>query len=98
MCDDTLKRERGHDTDGIVPFWIEGKQVFRCPLTFITPISWDLIKAYGLYEKGFLPNGNAWLAESHKFIQAMQVIDNEFIKWRNAETKTSLQKKPKRDR
>jgi hypothetical protein len=86
-CDETLRKERGHDTTGIVPFWIDGKAIYRCPLTLITPISWDLIKAYNLYEKGFLPNGKGWIEESQKFIEAMQIVENEFIRWKNKDTK-----------
>ena len=79
-CDDTLKKERGCAGKGVVPFWIEDKPVFRCPLTLIAPLSWEYIKAFNFYEKALLPNGNAWQNESNKFIQAMMVLDNEFSK------------------
>ena len=84
-CDDILKKERGHDEKGIVPFWVDGVQVFRCPLTFISRQTWDYIKAYGLYEKGNLPNGIAWNNESNKFIQAMMILENEFNRKNNEE-------------
>ena len=57
--------------------------VFRCPLTFITDFSWTMIKTYGFYEKGFLPNGKGWGEETNKFIQAMMVLENEFNKQKN---------------
>ncbi len=73
-CDDKLKEERGHDKDGIIPFLVDGKRVFRCPLTFITKQSWDYIKFYNFYEDGFL------LDDSEKFLQAMMVLKNQFNK------------------
>ena len=84
-CDDKLKEERGHDKDGIVPFWVNEEMVFRCPLTFITPFSWEMIKAFSFYEKAILPNGKGWIEESNKFIQSMMVLDNAFNSFRNKE-------------
>ncbi len=82
-CDDKLKAERGHDKDGIIPYYYEGKYIYRCPLMLITPLSYEYLKAFNFYEKNLLPNGNAWIKESHKFTQAMQTLNNEFTKWRN---------------
>ena len=84
-CDDKLKEERGHDREGIVPFLVDGKRVFRCPLTFITPLSWEYIKAFGFYEKGILPNGKGWLKESDRFLEAITIIDSEFSKIKKQE-------------
>lgn len=81
--------ERGHDREGIVPFMVDGERVFRCPLTFITPLSWELIKAFGFYEKNILPNGNGFNNESKKYIQAMSVLDNEYTKQRNSQLNKS---------
>ena len=50
-----------------MPFWVDGEMVFRCPLTFITPFSWEMIKAFSFYEKAILPNGKGWIEESNKF-------------------------------
>lgn len=79
-CDETLRKERGHDEKGVIGFHVGRERVFRCPLTLISHISYEYIKAYSLYEKGFLPNGRGWMEESHKYIQAMMVVDNEFLK------------------
>ena len=73
-----MKEERGHEKEGIIPFWFGGKQIYRCPLMLITPLSWEYIKAFSLYEKGYLPNGNCWLDESDKYIQAMIFLSNTF--------------------
>ena len=84
-CDDKLKEERGHDKDGIIPFMVGEKRVFRCPLTFITSISWEYIKAFSFYP--LLPNGEGWNNESNKFIQAIMVLRNEYQKWEEKEYK-----------
>ena len=85
-CDDTLKKERGHDERGIVPFWVDGKQVFRCPLTFITPLSWEYIKAFSFYEKNLLPFNLAWNEQPNKYIQAMIVLQNAFQRIKKTES------------
>ncbi len=82
-CDDKLKEERGHDKDGIIPFFLEGKYIYRCPLMIISKLSWDYVKSFNLYDKGFLPNGLSWILEGNKYIQAMNVLENEFNKFKN---------------
>lgn len=44
----------------------------------ITPLSYEYLKAFSFYEKGSYPNGLAWSHESHKYIQAMMILDKEF--------------------
>lgn len=85
-CDEKLREERGHDKEGIIPFMVDGKRVFRCPLTFITPLSWEYIKAFYFYKNGYLPNGKGWLDESSKFTQAMMSLSNIFNKAEKEET------------
>jgi len=84
-CDDEMRRQRGHDREGIVPFLVDKKRIFRCPLTQITAQSYEFIKAYSFYEKGFLPNAGGWLDQSNKFVQGILVLDNTFNKIRNKE-------------
>jgi len=86
-CDDRMKEERGCDKDGIIPFWMDGNPVMRCPITLVTSISWEYIKAYGFYEKNLLPNGTGYQNESNKYIQAMMLLGNEFNKIQNKEIK-----------
>ena len=49
----------------------------------ITPLSWEYVKAFGFYEKGYLPNGSGWNNESNKLVQAVSVLENEFNKVKN---------------
>ena len=79
-CDDALKRERGCEKEGILPFELDGEMFFKCPVKLITPLSWEYIRAYHFYKKNMLPNGNGWANESDKYLSAMIVIDNEMIK------------------
>ena len=44
----------------------------------ITPLSWEYIRAFGLYEKNFLPNGIGWGNESNKYMEAMRLLGMEF--------------------
>jgi hypothetical protein len=81
-CDEKLQEERGHYTTGKIPFWVGREQIFRCPLTIITPLSWEYLKAFSFYEKGFLPQGKGTNDESKKYLQAMVLIENEFNKAR----------------
>ena len=79
-CDETLQKERGCEAPGIVPFYIEDDKYFRCPLKLITPVSWEYIKGFSLYDKGILPNGFGWINESQKFLDAMVIIENEMAR------------------
>lgn len=86
-CDETLRNERGHDREGKVPFLVDKKRIFRCPLMIITPLSYEYLKAFTFYEKGSYPNGVAWTHESNKYIQAMMVLDKQFRLLENKEKK-----------
>ena len=76
-CDEVLKRERGCEEKGIVPFHYDNEVIFRCPIKLITPLSWEYLKAFNFYQKSILPNGNNWMNESNKFLEAMMIIENE---------------------
>ncbi len=77
-CDDMLKKERGCIENGILPFYFDDGQIFRCPIKIVTPLSWEYIKAFNFYEKSILPNGKGWLEESNKYLQAMMILKNKF--------------------
>jgi len=92
-CDAKLKRERGCECNGLIPFYIEDKQFFRCPLKLIDELSWQYIRAFGLYQKDILPNGSGWLNESDKYLSAMMVISNEFNTMQQEKAKQRQRKK-----
>ena len=91
-CDETLRKERGHNETGIVPFLVNGKQIFRCPLTLITPLSFEYIKAFNFYEKNILPMSGGWAEQGQKFIQAIMILENEFNKYRKLETEKNARR------
>ena len=86
-CDEVLKRERGCDEKGLLPFQIDGERVFRCPLNLVTETSWQLVEAYNFYKKNLLPNGTIYLNESRKYLDAMMVLDGEYASIQEAEMK-----------
>lgn len=92
QCDDTLKKERGCEGRGILPFEIDGERHFRCPIKLITPLSWEYIRAFNFFKRGFLPNDKSWLDESQKFLDAMGIIENEATKIEKEKLKKNKRK------
>jgi hypothetical protein len=76
-CDDKLKAERGCETKGIMPCFYYQETIYQCPLKVITPLSWEYLRAYSLYQKSILPQNKGWVEENDKFLQAMSVVDAE---------------------
>ena len=91
-CDSVLKKERGCQDDGIIPYWIHEEMKFRCPLTFIEGITWEYVKAFSFFEKNITPNGRGFLNESDKYIQSMLILENNFNKWRKEDSKNKKRK------
>lgn len=75
------------DSDGRldcpIAIQIDGNFVYKTPKEIITPLTWEYLRAHNFYQKGFLPNGRGWVNESNKCIQAIEILDNEFVKWKN---------------
>jgi len=64
-------------------FWkFEGAQYKGCPFKQVTGLSANFIRAYNFYKSGFLPNGGSWLEQPAKFIEAVEVIENELAQMR----------------
>jgi hypothetical protein len=59
---------------------VGGERVLRCPLTLITPLSWEYVRAFNFYEKGKFPNSLIYTNESNKYLQAMVILENAFNK------------------
>jgi hypothetical protein len=63
--------------------WKIGDDEFlRCPRSMVTVKSIGYLYAYIFFEKGYLPNPGGWLAQPLKFVQAIQVIEQEIAKLR----------------
>jgi hypothetical protein len=82
-CDEKLKKERGCQDRGLIPFETEDGRVFRCPLTLVTDVTWEYVEAYSFYRKSVLPNGQGYVKESKKYIDAMRILDEEYTKIEN---------------
>lgn len=91
-CDTVLQRERGCQAKGTVPFYIDGKPYFRCPVKLVTPLSWEYVRAFTLYSKSILPNAKGWIEESEKFLSAMTLIGVELAKQEQAKVRRKRKK------
>ena len=50
----------------------------RCPRVYVTDGAEWWLRAFHLYKKGLLPNGNSgWLHESNKYIEVMTFLDSQ---------------------
>jgi len=78
-CDDRLKLERGCEQRGQVPSYLGDEPIYRCPLKLISPLSFEYVRAFAFYSKGWLPNDKSWQMETKKFLDAMIVIENTKI-------------------
>lgn len=78
-CNDGEKIERGCVQDSpIRNCWTYGNEhTQRCPVKMTTKQSREYLDAYYLFKLGYLPNGQGWIGESKKFLDAMKIIDAE---------------------
>lgn len=78
-CSDNEKIEHGFEEDSPVKNkWQIGEWKFqRCPVQFVKRQSVAYMEAYPLFKLGVMPNGQGWLNESKKFLQAMHIIEKE---------------------
>jgi hypothetical protein len=72
-----------------MPVEENGKYAYKTPMELISQLSWRYIRAYEMFDKGFLPNGKGWMEESNKYVQSMQLVSNEFIRCQNEKSKSS---------
>lgn len=55
----------------------EGREYKGCPFEQVSSLSANFLRAYNFYKNGFLPNEGSWLEQPAKFIEAVEVIENE---------------------
>jgi len=61
--------------------WNFGDEEFKgCPVKKIDPKSWEYLRAFIFYNRGFLPNPGGWKDQPLKFIRAMELIELELIR------------------
>lgn len=72
------KSKAGCESDSPVPLYtIDGEDIFRCPLKLITSESYIYMQFYHHYKNGYLPVQGGILDQSSKFLEAMDIIENE---------------------
>lgn len=84
-CSTSEKIENGCTKDSpIKDRWkIDDFISLRCPKSLITNVSYEYLEAYTLFKLGILPNGDGWINESKKFIDAMRIIQSEIARMEN---------------
>jgi len=89
-CSEEQKKDRGCIEDSPIPnrWEISGMFFNRCPLSIITEQSLEYLEAYKLFRMGILPYQRGWLHQSHKFVEAIKVIDQEILKLKDSETRS----------
>jgi hypothetical protein len=53
---------------------IEGYEITKCPMKFVSEFDSFRIEAFTQYKNGFLPDEGGWLDQPMKFIQLMGLI------------------------
>ena len=68
--------------------WNFGDEELKgCPVKKITQASWEYLRAFIFYNRGFLPNSGGWKDQPTKFIRAMEIIELELIRIKDKEGK-----------
>lgn len=73
-CTDRQKIDRGCVKDAVDVWVIDGEELRRCPIKVVTKQSIEYIRAFNMFEKGYLPNIGGWMNQSVKFLDAIAVI------------------------
>lgn len=51
----------------------------------VTEASWQYLEAYLFFKKSCFPNPGTWMNQSQKYFDAMQIIERELVKIKEAE-------------
>jgi hypothetical protein len=93
-CSAETKINNGCEEDSSIPgVWkLDDWEFQRCPIKIITQQSIEYLKAYELFNRGFLPNPGGWLEQPVKFIEAMNIISAEIAKMKKEQTEAKASK------
>lgn len=91
-CNDNLKIDRGCEKDSPIPgrWVVGGYESQRCPIKITNIDSFEWLRAYQRYEKGYLPNEGGWIDQSAKFNDIIDIIEAEICKIKDAEAAKTL--------
>ncbi len=59
------------------PWMLDGEQFTECPVKTVSEQSFQYLRAYFYYEKGYFPNPGGWMEQPEKLLQALQIIESE---------------------
>ncbi len=82
VCTEIQKKERGCTEKSLLPgAWVlDGEEFDRCPLRIVPVKTYEYIRTYNLFTKGYLPNTGGWFDQPRKFIEVMEFIESELAK------------------
>lgn len=81
-CNAQQKIMRGCEKEAPDPsVWeVNGETFGRCPRKMVKLESYEYIRAYNRYCKGFLPNPGGYLKQPAKLMEAIDIIENQLAK------------------
>ena len=78
-CTESLKIDRGCEKDSLIPdrWRMDGVSFQRCPKKQVSLETYEYIRAYNKYQKGFLPNSGGWLEQPAKLNDVFDIIEKQ---------------------
>ena len=87
-CTAGQKITRGCKEPAPVPvLTIDGEDIYRCPVSLLTPLTVTMCELYGAYRNHFLPVAGGWLDQSAWFIAAIGVLNGEVTEYETRKAK-----------
>ena len=87
-CNEAIKELRGCEKE-TGSYFVNGDEYKRCPLKLIHFQTWEAIKFFGFYDKGFLPTNDGLLEQTSKFIDVLSFIRREQYKYEQKRIKAN---------
>jgi len=76
-CNETLQKYRGCNGKPTNPYIFDGKELERCPIKLISPVTNWILESYWFFKKGFLPLSGSYLEQPAKLIEAWKIINKK---------------------
>ena len=64
-------------TKAATPYIINGEEIWKCPLTFVNAEVNQAILLWTAYRKGFLPDEGAFLDQSNRFVEYIELLESD---------------------
>lgn len=86
-CTNQLKKARGCSEE--INGQFAGFEINRCPRRFVSMTEMFRLQAFGMFQKGFLPNDGTWLSQPNKFFDFCNEIERILKEIEDKRTKTN---------